>query len=416
MELQRLVRRAQQSSISSALRLATGAGEDWKTVNPRHIFRALLRQSTYLPDSAARSYFREYIIMRFRSYNPRPPVPYSITSRLQEPSVKKNLLKQARSGLAFLQRANDGHPSQLEKALAMTYGRQGRRRRELLQEFIQEPSPGHNNLAHLVTSASSKDSSPSLHERMRALFKSQRVQRSQKLSIPREIGIEPVIPKTNSWGRPMPIRRARNIRKRWYAAVLQRMMPPLPEKEWVRLRDLSSGQLQWERPIPRRKKGTSNEDKNINYSRSMASKLETLQSSKMRNWELKTNPHQLRPRFMRRVWAKIFELSPLMTWDEIQGRWVVQWGKLHVNQKSTVVLEEVVNTSLFDGVNEKGLRVEINQVSSRQFQAPYRRKYQRLTHEVGIHKGPYQPLFCLGVFYPGKIQIHDLQYRHFYGS
>src|SRR6266700_3902480 len=81
-----------------------------------HLFRALLRETTYLPDSAARLYFRQHIISRFKAYQPaaRPLPSWETATKpykrlrpniIRERAVKKQ--KESRKALTVLRRANN---------------------------------------------------------------------------------------------------------------------------------------------------------------------------------------------------------------------------------------------------------------------------------------------------------------------
>lgn len=108
------------------------------------------------------------------------------------------------------------------------------------------------------------------------------------------------IPDENSWGRPMPLKRVRNAKKVAYKKLIDRLLPPLPLEEWERLRDLATGKLKVE--IPKRR---SANDKGTD-------KLS----------------HELTPRFMRRMWGRVFIQCPAMAGSHADGKWKVQWGAL----------------------------------------------------------------------------------------
>lgn len=369
-----------------------------------HLFRALLRQCTYLPDSAARHYFHKHIINRFRIYCPRPsggPAPSGLAG-----GRRHALLKEARKRLAFLARANAGHPPHLLKVLAMTYGRTGRRRHELMKTIIipKSLSPSlriaveasedeqfferhfdstifskkrkilqeqlqmeDESLTVQKRSASDillSSEGPVLGPQLRALIKSQG---EQRLSISDRAPIRKVdlsVPETNRWGYPMPPRRVRNMKEWSYAEILHRIMPPLPETEWNRLRDLASGQLTWEGPVWRRKipnqyEQTHNENPMLNHSSVLDHEKISVHEE---DWLSKTdqlsrirsNPHTLTPRFMRSLWSKIFTQCPVMQWDVLHSRWRTRWGNTMRNKEVVLSSNGTTNASAFEGVNEQG--------------------------------------------------------------
>lgn len=373
MALRQLVHVVDRPSVVSALTQMTTKGDDWTTINPRHIFRALLRQCTYLPDSSARHYFRTYVVMRFRKYNPRPPVPSDLALRLQQTKVQKELLKKARKGLVFLKRANNGHRLHLEKVLAMTYGRRGRRRRELVQRLMQDTPPRQELLTKLDTSKPMRATESILGDKLQALIKSQRhfevdskslgfgkSRNSQKLN-----RVRLKIPETNSWDRPMPLKRVQKMKEEWYAALLDKIQPPLPMEEWERLRGLATG-MKWEGLVKCRKRTgiSENEINDITHAapplplgtRSLsdiASEI-AVNSKREKSWGDLTNPHCVTPRFMRRMWASIFKQCPCMIWDGVEEKWTVQWGGQQMKNGRMNSQALLVDMSLFEGVDEHG--------------------------------------------------------------
>lgn len=363
-------------------------------IEPRHLLRALLRQSRYLPDAKARDHFYNHIVDRYRKYHPRPPKPPNVPTLTL--IRRRSLLKEARKGLVFLKRANDGHPNHLLRVLAMAYGRTGRKRHELMKmvvsssSFKSDPSPvDEQALTQLSASitASLRDShveerpakshrpkllsgleGPVLGPRLEALVNSQKQQRASHFSKLKMINTLPSIPETNSWGRPMPRRRIVNMKYRWYANILEKVLPPLPESDWNRLRDLALGQAPWEGPMKRRTpltqtkvKGPSrngNQPVNINEITphfGASSVLENNEIFKEENRKLLgSNPHTLTPRFMRRLWGQVFLQCPMMKWDAERCRWDVKWGSLQRSKEVILGQPGRINMDIFRGVDEKG--------------------------------------------------------------
>lgn len=131
--------------------------------------------------------------------------------------------------------------------------------------------------------------------------------------------VKPDIPELNSWLRPMPHSRVHNATKKWYATLLDKIHPPLPDKEWERLRCLANGELQEDREPCR--VGSSK--------RNASSALEMLATSGKPNF--KRAPSEGRSkridrRYMQRLWAEVFEQCPKMDWDLQKQMWTVTWG------------------------------------------------------------------------------------------
>ncbi|MCJ1344740.1 hypothetical protein MMC31_002943 [Peltigera leucophlebia] len=388
MLIRTLARLAETSTLPIRLSKPSSQGPVWDTVHPRHLFRALLRQCTYLPDHAARCWLQEYVVLRFRKYCPRPPIPPELTARLEHEADRKWLIKRALKGLRFLERANDGHPVHLGKILAMTYGRVGKRRRQLVAQLTLDNPPIESTTIH--------DQGPILGSQLKALLTAQ-MNNSDKSLKGDKLSLKPRIPETNTWGRPMPLNRVRNLKSEWYAEILDIIMPPLPEDEWNRLSGLASGLISWDGPVPRRKKVSKTGEDIISGNERDESRIDGGQKRTARNSDgsvadihpvggqddtlppagtrvdnpiftsseslrhskgepgrrLKTNPHELTPRFMRRRWAEVFARCPTMTWDSVQNRWTVKWGSLQTKNESAD-LGQVVDNGMFEGVDDNG--------------------------------------------------------------
>jgi len=146
---------------------------------------------------------------------------------------------------------------------------------------------------------------------------------------PRRLGVE--IPELNTWYKPMPAVRVKNRLSKWYASLLSTVQPPLPEREWFRLRDLALGNTRAEPPIPRRAQLTT-----------PPSVLEMTVTRGKLPTELfrKDHAHKITPRFMRRLWADVFSQCPLMEYDAPTSGWKVTWGH-HTLQSQNNVSEGI---------------------------------------------------------------------------
>jgi hypothetical protein len=118
-------------------------------LNPLHIYRACLRECSYLPLPECRSYFQQLTTSKFREAIDRLSTSKAhdgTVSRIQSPRqgekrtlVSDNVtraLRRARKLAASLRCANDGYMHALEKVLRMTWGRTGMRKYELLAKYI----------------------------------------------------------------------------------------------------------------------------------------------------------------------------------------------------------------------------------------------------------------------------------------
>lgn len=235
----------------------------------RHLLRALLREATYLPDPAARSYYRSHILYSFRKHNRNQPVSprraaireYEEVIGLQPPESKERraqtsdvfskerladgkdlnvrLFLRARDGLRLLARANLGHERPLMKVLMSTYGRIGRRKWQLLQPYtlLEAPTDADEVRRQLTSDnrLSAADQLIQLTPQLKALVNNQI---ASKLPEKRSaIKQEPDIDQLNSWQKKLSAKRRKNVILEWRRNLESKLLPPLPDAEARRLRD-----------------------------------------------------------------------------------------------------------------------------------------------------------------------------------
>lgn len=286
----------------------------------RCLFRALLRESSYLPDPIARAYVHAHVVQRFRRYA-NPPL-----------DQRKDILwqsarrKSALQSLSVLRRANEGYSKPLEKVLRLSYGRIGKRRRELLATIVTPEVPPDNVAVADVLKKPGLFADgwepPSL---VLALLKSQDSHFAipRLGALPRVRSFAPPIPAQNSWGRPTPLSRRRNIRKRWYGAALDSLYPPLPDTELNILEGLMSGTMPWT-PIRRRKAiATPSAPKDL-----VAFLAEGPQKGHTFRAYAAGRPHKITRRFMRRLWHRVSCLVPRISWNEAGQKHRIVWDSM----------------------------------------------------------------------------------------
>ena len=303
-----------------------------------HLFRALLRECSYLPDPVAKEYFKKHTITRFRRH--WAPKPHQVPIPPPPPERHVRLLKAARKGLGTLSRANNGRQHDLDKVLSYAYGRSGRRRRDLI-DHLQTPEAPADTLvsttANLENTASDAKQ-PRLTKQAEAIAKSQlslKITREHKGPIKH---VKPKIPKENAWMRPMPLIRVKNLTAKWYADTLERLLPPLPEQDHRMLQALASGKHPWAAPAFRPSPVET----------SMSKIVDDDVSPMRKAGRIRTIPR----RKMARLWLKILSQCPTLTWNEKKSGWLVSWGSM--GQQSERVLMGKRNALLFDGVDERG--------------------------------------------------------------
>ena len=257
------------------------------------------------------------------------------------------VLRTARKGLVFLQRANDGHPRHLGKILAMAYGRAGKRRHELLSSLrVPDVPVDKAELDKLMerTANPATQGLPQPSRQLLALVESQATRKKAFFPRSQRPTMEPEIPEKNAWGRPMPIKRVRNLNKKWYGETLDLLMPPLPEAEWARLRGLASGETKWEGPRPRR-----GQNARVGF------KSDIVRGTLVIGTGTLSGPHELTPRYMRRLWTKIFAQCPLMIPNASERfGWEIKWGDLHGTRDVTLQTGVRADLAMFEGVSERG--------------------------------------------------------------
>ncbi|KJY01604.1 hypothetical protein TI39_contig285g00053 [Zymoseptoria brevis] len=254
--------------------------------------------------------------------------------------------QQARKALNQLRRANDGELGPLYKTLALTYGRVGKRRHELMQPLlpaegqraksIEEGSGGGDSRAAAQKGTEPEPPPigrkrntkpvPELTPQLRALLSSQLSASPPAISrseLHQTRTLKPQIPEVNSWMRPMPQVRVANMTRRWYAEALDRVLPPLPLRDWVMLRDLATGKQSPGVSPPRRRAAGA---QRLLSERRISKSLEDLVlfNKITRPPAADKNVHAITPRFMQRMYAKLFSECSLM--ESHDGQWKATWG------------------------------------------------------------------------------------------
>ena len=353
--------------------------------NHLHLLRAILRECTYLPDSAARQYVWESSVSQFRRYLARQDensvdqkaekvIPRKVTlhwileneqnpgqiSKEQESGEQKSrdqvdrqiqLLDRARRQLSLLRRANEGYIRPLEKVLLQTYGRTGKRRYHLLGRILKDEfsqARGDKEELPNIVKYSHDWKPPAIIE---AIAESQfirrglydRTVRSKQIIFTRKGSI----PRENLWGRPLPRRRAMNMTRKWYAKIIDRILPPLPKPEKERLGALIRRPPRMHE-LPRRRKRVGDwgevEDSLLSANLLVKGPPKSHTFAKY----AKGRPHKITPRLLRPIWAKIYAHTPDVEWDAEQNKWLVTWPE-PPQEKPSFTTETSEQTDLLFG-------------------------------------------------------------------
>jgi hypothetical protein len=367
------------------------------SLQPVHLLRALLREASYLPDATARSYFRRYIVNRYKAYQPKQNATASFdiqaVDKYRHRSFKRRqiaiinertrpLLRKGQKGLNFLRRANQGEIPCLQKVLFFTYGRMGRRKYALLEDILKPdsitdggalaatdevgPAPlqklYYSNKRYLqyfdapkvATKTHYTINISNRYSRLRAVL---RTQHQKGISIHRELK-SPALktPINNMWERPMPIKRARNNVRRWYAETMTRMLPPLPTEEWDNIRAMMVGDRKIGL-VKRRGPGSVLNADSVTEDKLFASTVEEAialdKPSRADKPAGMQRPHAITPKFMQRIYTKLLMLCCKVEWDDEQRRWKAIWGEPMKTIKPSLY-NAPTDEILFAGVDATG--------------------------------------------------------------
>lgn len=336
----------------------TSSGPSTRAFESRCLLRSLLRQSTYLPDEFARSWVKQHIVDSFQTYKSKA---HNIQSDSSTDERFRKKLTDGRRALSQLQRAAEGDSKCLQKVLMSAYGRIGKRRRELLRRLLPSPSAeddaytmeeaeaagiqemssananevsqkaNHEALkgTSLVGNTSStkrtKFEPQPLEPRLAILLESQMRSGPPTLTRPNPRRLHPDIPELNTWMRPMPQKRVKNMHKKFYAELIDRALPPLPQHEWERLRDFASGKRE---PEPPRRQRRQDRSADGGLGAGMSALDIVVRYGKVPRPVMRSpDDGQKSPRSMQRLYAKVFSQCPLMQYNEDKQKWDVTWGE-----------------------------------------------------------------------------------------
>lgn len=183
--------------------------------------------------------------------------------------------------------------------------------------------------------------------------------------------IKPTVPFESAWGRPLPLKRQKNIISRFWADVLDRVLPPMPERYWNRLRDLSTGVIPFEgvparraaaqtmvfsvgdkRPEETSMGGAEGGEKSRLTPAHMTAPIRHVERHPDVNWV--RNRHKITPRMMRRLWGTVWNSSPLMVHDETHDKWIVKWGSSRsATSRGEITTAGTRDLELFEGLRGK---------------------------------------------------------------
>lgn len=311
-----------------------------------HLYRHLLRESTYLPP-LARPWAAERIKTRFRA-----------NSYEREP---RHYISDAHRQLRFLRAANAGDTACMLRVCRHALGRLGKRKRQLAAAYLtKEPPVDAIELAK--NSARPATNRPTWLEnwdldKIKALGNSQYTVQTHifPTNIRRTVDPKAILKEKNCWGLPLKPTQVTNKLKRHYASILSSLMPPLPQGEWDLLRSLCLGEApasMWK--IPSRRpvaQMVAAEDTHgmtrWNWEVYATQPIRKVERGRSRGFvarsglSLGEDPrghhapplklHTYKPRYLRRaVYGNLWGSSPLMNEKkrpDNRRQWTITWGK-----------------------------------------------------------------------------------------
>ena len=326
--------------------------------NHLHLYRALLRETTYLCDPAAKAFHHEYINWSFRRSNGKQTAPYAESAGLPT-KYQSQQLKRARKHLYTLERANQGYIGALRNVLRMAYARKGRRRRELVKGMMVSTSDDMSSAVSqpLHRHKFTKDWRPPATFTM-LLNSQKRVQ--QHLDASGKVKPLPVIPTQNRWNKPYPPSRIPKVFKQWYAWHANILQVPLSEKEWLGIYKVSLGTSSLHRGLnhTRRPLGSvsvfSSESKSMpmppavaNIGRTSSQAPEQQHSKRVRS--LIGNPHRMTRRYVRRLLQySVLQNTPTILAKPDGNGLALRWESGIKTQPEPQVASRSQELSLFD--------------------------------------------------------------------
>ncbi|KAI5357983.1 hypothetical protein Slin15195_G063130 [Septoria linicola] len=226
------------------------------------------------------------------------------------------------------------------------------------ESLLDQPDDEHEQSASV--SAAEDASQPTLTPELYALAKSQKDNQPPALTRKNPRHLQPSIPALNARMRPMPGKRVKNMQKKWYAYLLNCILPPLPTKEWEQLRDWAHGKNLPQISIPRRSNVSPHEFRH--FGKYSALEAIVIQGRIDKSVYGNREAHAITPRFMQRLWATVFSTCPYMTNDNATNEWNVRWG------------HQEIAASILDDVKEITEAGDLDKMYY--LQKPYERKVE----------------------------------------
>ncbi|KAI0467702.1 hypothetical protein F4859DRAFT_231016 [Xylaria cf. heliscus] len=354
---------------------------------PLHLYRHLLRESTYLP-RLCRPWITSRIQQRFRD------------CRRSNSPVRE--IKEAHSSLQYIRSANAGHIHRLQRLCLMATGRVGKRRRILAASQLSPGPPADDaELAATrppevtdatdatdvtgITGTTTTAHAPAPGgpdwldnwslDMVAALAKSQLSQQASDWPQTMRRVLDPkyIMEGRNAFGHPYNSTLRRNKLKRHWAGVLKQLMPPLPRGEWDHLASVVKGEaniselrIPPRRPVAQSAEGGSPASASEQWDwsqhvlkpgrvveRGNSRKRKTLTGMEDQDPRGPGRPIGVRvihPRKLQRLYGRIWKMTPIMKQKPKSQTWAVSWGE----EEQKISTPSTGQLVFFEGVTKDG--------------------------------------------------------------
>ncbi|PNY26811.1 Uncharacterized protein TCAP_03268 [Tolypocladium capitatum] len=355
---------------------------------PLHLYRHLLRESSYLPPA-----FRATIALTIRDRFHR---------NRKHDTRAKSRLSRALSALRSLRAANSGDKNAMAGLISKAFARSGSRRRELMAQFVNpqgpndsqalealldEAGPATGSVASETASGAAQGPRPKNvffekwdRPKLLQILQSQKQQQRDTKGTTSWPGTavrgsdqDQFVPKLNIWGNPPVESLVRAKRAHWWRRSADKIMPPLGKGEWDLLGRLSTGAQdggEWAiperrhsaRPLAQGQSSLRASDWEA-YATKPAATVEKEQSRsrQRRSGRKDTGPYGGRersqavsPRWFRRVYSRTWQLTPSITQDPNTLRYSFTWG----TAQSKLPAATEAQLEIFEGVDKRGHKLD----------------------------------------------------------
>ncbi|KAF4125480.1 hypothetical protein GMORB2_4320 [Geosmithia morbida] len=359
--------------------------------SPLHIYRHLLREISYLPPAFS-STISDQVRHQFHQH-------------ANSPTHAKLRLSRARAGLRTIMAANRGDTDCMTRLMAKGFGREGKRRRQLVSEFVVSQGVGDSSSLEKMLEAATvdddgvaattpDDARSSTKKRkdknafldrwdrpklLQFLKTQQRAQNETKTSV--IWGGSPIktvddmagIPATNSWGKPPSETLVRAKQAKWWKRHADKIMPPIDKGEWQLLQRLSDGAQsqrgsEWAIP-PRRTPAVSLSgpveedtksrlDASAFHSAAFVDRPRTVRLRRYTGESRDAGPYTGKPhrdtisdRWFRRAYRRVWRKTSYAEMDANTLKYTFTWGKA---SSTSLPPPSPTQSTVFDGVDDNG--------------------------------------------------------------